>query len=172
VIDAIPLRRSEVELRALLSTALEPLLMQARTSDVDLKIEAVSGLPVYVNLDGEKIAWAVATLVGNALRHVRSGSRLRPGGSIRVKLSYDADREDVVILVRDDGSGIPAEKLAELFEHGGGKTHPVGLGLRLIEDVVTAHGGTVDVQSERDALDHGTTVTLRLPHRGAAPAST
>ena len=171
--DAIPLRRRSVELRALLGSALEPLIAQARLSDVDLRIEAAPGLPVYANIDAEKIAWAVATLVGNALRHVRSGSRLRPGGSIRVKLSYDAARGEIVISVKDDGSGIPAEKLATLFEHEGGQPHSVGLGLRLIDDVATAHGGTVSVESQRASIDQGTTVTLRLPHADAgAPAST
>jgi two-component system sensor histidine kinase VicK len=173
VTDSIPLRRRDVELRALLSSALEPLIAQARMSDVDLRIEAAPGLPVYANVDAEKVAWAVATLVGNALRHVRSGSRLRPGGSIRVKLSYDAERGEIVISVKDDGSGIPKEKLATLFEHDGGHPHAVGLGLRLIDDVAAAHGGTVSVDSQRASLDQGTTVTLRLPHPGAVgPAST
>ena len=168
MMEAIPLRLSDVELRALLDTALEPLLFQARNSDVDLKIEAAPGLPVYAHMDAEKVAWAVATLVGNALRHVRSGSRLRPGGSIRVNLAYDADRGEIVIVVKDDGSGIPQEKLATLFEHGAGQPHATGLGLRLIQDVVAAHGGTVSVRSQQQALEQGTTVTLRLPHRGEA----
>jgi signal transduction histidine kinase len=173
VMDAIPLRLGDVELRALLSAALEPLTFQARTSDVDLKIEASPGLPVYAHVDAEKVAWAVATLVGNALRHVRSGSRLRPGGTIRVNLGYDAERGEIVIVVKDDGSGIPEEKLATLFEHGAGQPHTTGLGLRLIQDVVAAHGGTVSVRSQQQSIEQGTTVTLRLPHRsGSGRAST
>ena len=44
-------------------------------------------------LDGDKVAWAVASLVGTALRHVRRGTQLMPGGSIDVNVRYDAVRE-------------------------------------------------------------------------------
>ena len=114
-----------------------------------------------VDVDAEKIAWAVATLVGNALRYVRHGTRLRPGGNIRVRVGADAGA--IVVAVEDDGPGIPPEKVAQLFVRGAGVTHGTGLGLMLIEDVVAAHGGTVDVTSRHGALDGGTTVTLRLP---------
>ncbi len=165
--DAIPLRRSSTDLVALLTGTIEPLARQAEALDVSLSIDAAPDTP-RVAVDPEKIAWAVATLVGNALRFVRRGTRRLPGGSIRVHVG--ADGGGVVITVEDDGPGIPAEKCARLFRRGEGVTHGTGLALMLIEDVITAHGGTVQVQSKCSGFGSGTAVTLRLPTAAGVPA--
>ena len=170
-LEAIPLRRSPTDLVALLTGTIETLQEQARALDVALAIDAAPTLP-RVNVDAEKIAWAVATLVGNAFRYVRRGTRRLPGGSIAVRLRTEAN--DIVISVEDDGPGIPADKVANLFRRGGGVTHGTGLALMLIEDIVTAHGGTIEVKSKCDAFASGTTLTLRIPMavatRAAQPA--
>jgi len=161
--DSIPLRRKPTDVPALLRGTVETLREQAAALDVALSVDAPPDLP-RAEVDAEKLAWAVATLVGNALRYVRRGTRLRPGGSIRVRIGAEAGF--VVITVDDDGPGIPREKVAKLFERGAGVTHGTGLGLMLIEDVVVAHGGTIAVTSRCEGLDGGTAVTLRLPVGG------
>jgi two-component system OmpR family sensor kinase len=166
--DAIPLRLSPTDLASLLTGTIETLQEQAKALDVALAIEAGAGLP-RVNVDAEKIAWAVATLVGNAFRYVRRGTRRLPGGSIQVRLRAPGDGA-VLVSVEDDGPGIPAEKVANLFRRGRGVAHGTGLALMLIQDVVLAHGGTVEVTSKCDAFASGTTVTLRLPTEGASEA--
>jgi signal transduction histidine kinase len=158
---AIPLRCTDTDLPSLLEGTVETLRAQAAALDVSLSVEASPGLP-RVSVDAEKMAWAVATLVGNALRYVRRGTRRLPGGSIRVRIALEG--EAVVVAVEDDGPGIPPEKAQNLFRRGQGVTHGTGLALMLIQDVLAAHGGTVDVQTRVGALDSGTTVSLRLPH--------
>jgi two-component system OmpR family sensor kinase len=166
--DAIPLRRSPTDLVPLLTGTIETLQEQARALDVALAIDAAPGL-ARANIDAEKIAWAVATLVGNAFRYVRRGTRRLPGGSIRVRLRHDSG--SVLVSVEDDGPGIPPEKVANLFRRGQGVTHGTGLALMLIQEIVAAHGGTVEVQSACEAFASGTTVTLRLPTTAAASAA-
>lgn len=158
--DAIPLQRTPTDLKKLLQGTLEVLRAQAMGRDVSLTIEAPPDLPL-VRVDAEKIAWAVATLVGNALRYVRHGSLRRPGGTIVVRLSVETDA--VVIAVDDDGPGIPPDKAANLFRRGAGVTHGTGLALMLIKDVLVAHGGDVQVKSETNPVSSGTTIALRLP---------
>lgn len=158
--DAIPLHRIPTDLQKLLRGTLEVLRAQAMGRDVSLTIEAPPGLPL-VRVDAEKIAWAVATLVGNALRYVRHGSLRRPGGTIVVRIAVEP--RDIVIAVDDDGPGIPPEKAANLFRRGAGVTHGTGLALLLIQDVLTAHGGRVDVKTDTDPASSGTTIALRLP---------
>lgn len=158
--DSIPLNRTLTALPALLEGTVETLHEQAAALDVSLTIEAARDLP-RVRVDAEKIAWAVATLVGNALRYVRRGTRRLPGGSIRVHLRAEAGA--AVIEVEDDGPGIPADKVQSLFRRGAGVTHGTGLALMLVQDVLVAHGGTVDVQSSTEAHASGTKVSLRVP---------
>ena len=167
-VDAIPLRRAPTDLVSLLAGTIETLQAQARALDVTLAIDAAPALP-RLNVDAEKIAWAVATLVGNSFRYVRRGTRRLPGGSIRVRLRPEDGH--VVISVDDDGPGIPADKVANLFRRGQGVTHGTGLALMLIEDVAKAHGGTIEVKSKCDAFASGTTVTLRLPTSVASPVA-
>ena len=165
--DAIPLRRAPTDLAALLKGTIETLQQQARAIDIALTVDSGPGLPL-LSIDGEKIAWAVATLVGNAFRYVRRGTRRHPGGSIQVRIR--ADGSWVTVAVEDDGPGIPPEKAANLFRRGHGVTHGTGLALMLIEDVVTAHGGAIDVKSKCDPFASGTVVTLRLPAASTAGA--
>jgi signal transduction histidine kinase len=144
---------------------MESLGRQAREIDVDLRIEAADDVPRDALIDGEKIAWAVTTLVGNGLRYVRHGTRRMPGGSIVVRLKVDATANALLVGVEDDGPGIAAEKLPLLFKRERGAAHNAGLALLLIRDVVEAHGGTIDVKSASVGADHGTAIVIRLPLR-------
>lgn len=157
------MRRAATDLRELLASTMEVMREQAAALDVELRIETTDAVPARVSLDPEKTAWAVATLVGNAFRYVRRGTRRMPGGSIVVGSDYDAARRQVVIRVEDDGPGIPKDKLPWLFKRAAGRPHAAGLGLLLIHDVVAAHGGTVAVESHVDGPQRGTAVTLRIP---------
>jgi signal transduction histidine kinase len=160
VVDAVPLHRAPTDVVALLKGAVEGLQMQAKAVDVSIAVEAASKVP-RANVDAEKIAWAVTTLVGNALRYARRGSRRMPGGTIRVRVGVDGAW--LVVAVEDDGPGIPEEKVAKLFERGAEVRHGSGLGLLVVHDVMIAHGGSVAVSAKVEAFASGTTVTLRFP---------
>jgi signal transduction histidine kinase len=90
-------------------------------------------------------------------------------------LIHAADSPDVVIRLRrlrrraeieieDHGPGIAAElqdRLFSRFERGGGSEHRgLGLGLYISREIVSAHGGTIEVDSQ---TGDGTTFTIRLP---------
>jgi signal transduction histidine kinase len=162
VVDAVPIRRAPTDIRALLASALAATRAQARAADITLETSVDERVPQRVRVDGEKIAWAVSMLVGNALRYVRRGSQTMPGGSIAVDVGYQAIRPSIVIEVRDDGPGIPEDKLATLFE--GGPNEPrAALGLLVVRDFVIAHAGHLDVRSRTDPAESGTTVRITLP---------
>jgi signal transduction histidine kinase len=162
VVDALPVRRVPTALPALLQSTLELMQRQAKAFDVTLTVGVDSDVPPAIMLDPEKIAWAVTVLVGNALRYVHRGSRLMPGGSIAVRAAYNPGGPAVLIEVQDDGSGIPGDRLRGLFAAGPGQQR-VGLGLLMVREVVAAHAGRVDVQSDTDPSRRGTTVRLTLP---------
>ena len=161
-LDAIPLRRTVVDIRDLLHWSLEILHRQADAFDVGLRVDVDDDVPVGIAVDERKMAWAITALVGNALRYVRRGSQTMPGGSIAVHVSYDSSAAQIAIDVQDDGPGIAADRLPSLFDPA---THTAGaaLGLSMVKDVVEAHGGTCGIVSDTRGPSHGTTVRLTLP---------
>ena len=158
----IPLRLAEVDLKGLVASAVAALQRDADAREVSLTVENAGAGTAKALVDPEKIGWAVATLVGNAMRYVRCGTRLHPGGAIAVTISKDPAAATLRIVVQDDGPGIPKDKLANLWERGKGK-HAPGLGLYLIKDVVEAHGGTLKIESSTDPDAHGTAAQIALP---------
>ena len=80
-------------------------------------------------------------------------------GTIRVSLETDED--DVLITVADEGKGIPAENLTNIFRpFFTTKGHGTGLGLSLARRTVESHGGSIDVTSE---VGKGSRFAIRLP---------
>lgn len=97
------------------------------------------------------------------------------GGRLIVKLSHDPESNTVVLVVRDNGSGIPADRLPRIFdpffstkdgpdETGKGGT---GLGLSACRNIVEAHRGRIRVQS---TVGKGTAFTIMLPVATSAHA--
>jgi len=162
-VAALPIRRTSIDFRGLLPPTMAVLRRQAESIDGSLTLTIADNVPSRLTVDAEKVAWAVTTLVGNALRYIRPGTRRMPGGAIAVEMSYDATTHEVAITVQDDGPGIPADTVEHLFDRNGRPQG--GLALLLVRDIVVAHGGRCDVHSRTEAFDHGTTVRLTLPVR-------
>jgi len=106
--------------------------------------------------DRSRLDQVVTNLLGNAVKY-GAGSpiamSLNTSGAARVRLS-----------VHDGGPGIPVEdheRIFGQFERAAAEHHPgMGLGLWLVRRIVTAHGGTVTVDS---SPGHGATFTVLLP---------
>jgi signal transduction histidine kinase len=162
-IEALAIRRSMTDLRELVPSKLAVISWQATAVGVELSIHIADEVPPSVALDAEKVAWAVTTLVGNALRYVQSGSGSFSGSAIDVRVSHDPVASEVTIEVQDDGPGIPADTIARLFKRDGLIVRGSGLALLLVRDIVAAHGGTVDVCSNTASVGHGTTIRLTFP---------
>lgn len=116
--------------------------------------------------DEDRLRQVVANLVGNAVRHTP--------GTASVAIAVGRDGDDVVLTVADDGPGMAPELAGRAFERfargdvarsrAAGST---GLGLSIVEAIVTAHGGQVALDSVEG---RGTSVTVRLPGVGRPPA--
>jgi signal transduction histidine kinase len=162
-LHAIPMRRRAIDLRALLESTVEVMEQQARAIEVALTLDVGPDVPRTLCLDPEKIAWALTALIGNALRFVRRGTRLMPGGTILVRARYAPAASQVILEVQDDGSGIPKEMLSRLLRPSPGTTPSSGLALSLGQDVIAAHGGSVQVESSTEPEHSGTIVRLVIP---------
>jgi len=160
--DSIRLQRELTDVGALLRSSLEPLRRQAADLEIDVRVD-VLGTPPKLSVDPEKIAWAVTSLVGNALRYVVEGSCSRPGGCIIVHVTHEPRVGEVLVAVHDDGPGISDEKMTSLFHRREGSPHAAGIGLLMVREVAEAHGGRIHVESRCGAADHGTSITLVFP---------
>ncbi|MDQ6855824.1 MAG: HAMP domain-containing histidine kinase [Candidatus Dormibacteraeota bacterium] len=155
---SLQLRREPVELAILVEEALAGFSDAARAGGVRLVV-AVDPPDLTVDVDGVRLRSALANLVGNALRHTHRD------GEVRIEAGPAG--ENVQIVVRDDGDGIPAELLPRVFDRfvKGADSPGSGLGLAIVRDIVEAHGGTVSVTS---APGHGAAVQVTLPRGSAA----
>jgi signal transduction histidine kinase len=122
---------------------------------VTLEVGASSG---RVLADTDRIVQTLANLLGNAIKFSQ------PGGVVRVEAVPESDL--VTFTVRDQGRGIPSEKLERIFErfeqvdssdarHMGG----TGLGLAISRGIVERHGGRIWAES---TLGEGTAVHFTL----------
>ena len=156
---AIELRRETLDIAAEVRHALESchgaLEAGGHEMVVDLPRE-----PAYVVADRVRVQQILENVILNAVKYTEAQGR--------IEVTVLSELSDVVVRVRDNGIGIPPEKLAhvwELFVQVDESPERVrkglGIGLALVKDLVRRHGGTVEAHS--DGLGTGSTFTIRLP---------
>lgn len=108
--------------------------------------------------DPERLRQVFCNLLDNADKHGGSGGR--------VDVSIASEPSCVVIRIRDYGRGVPEEELPFIkykFYKGSSQARGSGIGLAVCEEIITCHGGSLDISN---AEGGGCRVTLRLPKHG------
>jgi signal transduction histidine kinase len=160
---AVPLHSEVVEIAPLL----DAVAAEARLYDPGRLVEtAVEPADLSLEVDPDRIHQVLANLTANALRHA---PRDRP-----VRLSASRDDGHVVLVVADEGPGIPDAEVDRVFERfyradaarQGATSEGAGLGLSIARWIVDLHGGDIRAQPNRPA---GCAVVCRLPTSGTRP---
>jgi two-component system, OmpR family, sensor kinase len=118
---------------------------------------SVDARPVVVSGSRDELHRLVLNLLENAVRHTPPGTHIRA--------STAADNGDAVLVVEDDGPGIPSELEPRVFDRfvrgsrDGGRGS--GLGLAIVRAVAESHGGSVTL--ERSSSGSGTRFLVRFP---------
>jgi two-component system phosphate regulon sensor histidine kinase PhoR len=143
--------------RNLLAEAASSLQESARTSAVELEVEAVPDWQVMA--DAYAVHQVFANLISNALRYAASGGKIIIGAQEKP--------EGTEFFVRDLGPGIASEHLPRIFERfyrvdkaRSRESGGTGLGLAIVKHIVLNHGGAVRVES---TVGHGSTFFFLLP---------
>ncbi len=119
----------------------------------------VTGVPGDLMGDRRLLHRMVSNLLSNAVKYSPNGST--------VYISLDCQPEQVQLSVRDEGIGIPPEEIGHIFDmfFRASNTSAVsgtGLGLPIVKEVVSLHGGQVQAAN---AAGQGTIFTITLPRR-------
>jgi signal transduction histidine kinase len=154
----VALEKERVDIPGLCRAAAETAKARAAEKGQKLDVE-VSPSAGHVFGDARRLRESVEHVLQNAIAYTdRKG---------RISLTAEGDKKRAVIRIQDNGSGIAAEDLPRVFnrfdrvvEAGVRGEAALGLGLPLTQQFIEAHGGTVDLESEKGK---GTTVTLTIP---------
>jgi signal transduction histidine kinase len=156
--EGITLQLEQTDLHGLIQAVMERSQAKAQQTGVSLVREDSKDLPA-LNVDRERLSWAVYQLIDNAIKFTPAEGKVFIGAE-KVDLG-------VQIRIKDTGIGIAQDKLEEIFEpfhqldgsptrrYGG-----TGLGLALVKLILEAHGAGLDVESEEGK---GTQFQFTLP---------
>jgi len=155
VLDLNPCR-----VQPILEAAYKENLTQARLKHQKLEVDLeLADASICVQANREALIQAISNLISNAIKYTDFGSR--------IELKAEAKDSSMLISVRDNGPGIPADELETLFvpystasSKPTGGEHSVGLGLSIVKTFVENMGGTVICESE---LGKGSVFTIRIP---------
>ncbi|PWU18322.1 MAG: hypothetical protein C5B49_07355 [Bdellovibrio sp.] len=157
-------------LAALMETTLEPLKLQAQARGQVLTLDVPDDLgPVLC--DTNRLGHAISNIVGNAIKFAPCG------GFIEIK-AENANQDAVgavgavLISVRDNGPGIPADQLQRVFDQywqlPSASNMGSGLGLFIAKGIVESHGGKIWAES---IVGQGSTFFFTIPRAKEDPKS-
>ena len=138
--------------------ALEQFSAQSADVEIYLKLRGI----IHITADRLSIKQVILNLMSNAIRHTQAG------GSLTVSARAETDSDTIDLIIEDTGCGMDlgvVDKIFEPFVKGDdnayqSSTGRTGLGLYITKQLVTAHHGHIEVESE---VGKGTRITITLP---------
>jgi heavy metal sensor kinase len=156
----LPLRRQPVDMAELVATVAHSHRSRADRDGVRIDVQAE---PVTASVDPGRIRQALDNLLDNALHATP------PGGDVRVTLARR--RDSMTLEIDDDGPGFSPDYLDRPFEpfrHARDGDDGAGLGLAIVDAVVTAHRGVIEIGNNASGGAH---IAITLPSAPQRPAT-
>ena len=144
------------DVNAVIERALRLVQHQLELGNIQLQLKLQNDVPPVL-CDAPQIEQVLLALIQNAI------DAMPKGGNLWLESQVNEAQNQIEVVVRDDGTGIPPEIRPQIFEpflttkESG---HGVGLGLAISRSIMEQHNGRIEVQSE---AGQGTTFTLALP---------
>ena len=153
----IPLNFKETNLTQMMTDIIKRLQPMADAKYISLQWDASK--EIHAEADEMKLSLAISNLVDNAVKYTPEEGT--------VKVSLDADHQNVFISVADTGIGIPEDEVNRIFERfyrvdktRDRETGGTGLGLSITHSTIMMHKGSIKVNSKEE---EGTTILVRIP---------
>jgi len=156
------LKKERYNLNTLLQQRVDVFQPIAQQKQINLKLEQ-ENIPEF-EFDRERIGQIMNNLLSNAIKFTHQS------GSIIVRVNLE--KEFVLIMVSDNGIGIPPSKQATLFSkyqqvgEAGTRVSGTGLGLYISKNIIESHGGKIWFESQENK---GTTFYFTIPIQNSAP---
>lgn len=145
-----------VEIARVIGHVCELLRPEAAARGIELRMQLPEQLPP-VAADSAQLTQALVNLVINAIQAVERNGR------VEVRAGTDENGTELWIEIRDTGPGVPVEKQSAIFEpFFTTKAEGSGLGLWIVQQIITAHGGAVGLTN---APGGGAVFAAHLPLR-------
>jgi signal transduction histidine kinase len=158
----LPLHHTRFLLADLIQDVASSFSTQAASQGIEFSTN-IQDPHLELTADYDRLNQVLSNLISNALRHTPEG------GTVSIETAFGINEQrSVRILVKDTGSGIPLEDLSFVFDRfwrgdksRSDRTHS-GLGLAITKQLIQAHAGTIEVQSD-GVPGKGTTFVIDLP---------
>jgi two-component system NtrC family sensor kinase len=158
-----PMNVQTTDLNAVVERAVRVVQHQLELNAIQLQMNLARNIPP-VQCDPSQIEQVLLALAMNAI------DAMPRGGNLWIQTTPTESCDSVDITVRDDGMGIPADVLPNIFEPFlTTKESGVGLGLAISHGIIERHNGHIEVASE---TGKGTTFTITLPMEAGATLAT
>ena len=148
--------KTEIRMKSLLEEVLDSLAPLAAKYTIAMNTECE---PVSIMANPKYIHQLLTNLIVNAITYNN------PGGMVEVRISED--KNNLLLIVKDNGVGIPPESVSRVFERfyrvdkgRSRKMGGTGLGLAIVKHIVQYYQGSIDLKSE---LEVGTVISIWLP---------
>ena len=169
-------RMAQMPAPVLREVALAPLVTRAAGLEMRIKVAVQPGPSVVFQADPDQLEQMFINLVRNAADAVleaaagsgNSSAGASPAKSDRVVVRWNADEQDVILTIDDEGPGLsnPANVFTPFYTT---KPNGSGVGLVLSRQIAEAHGGRIEISNRRDG--RGCSVKVVLPRSPVRPAA-
>ena len=155
----IELKKTIVDLNEVVASAVETSLPAIEKAQHELRLNLHDG-PLMLDADEVRIGQVIGNLLTNAAKYTPQGGK--------ISISLTREGEEAIVAVSDSGIGIPSDALESVFDMFnqierslGHSQGGLGIGLSLVRQLASLHGGSVSAASEGEGK--GSTFTVRLP---------
>ncbi len=148
----LELKKEKVQFAELVRHTIKLIAADAQKNKISIEINASADLP-EVEVDPDKIKQILLNIFLNSL------AALKEGGKLKIELVSGAD--NLTVIISDNGAGIKKLDMLRIYDpYFTSKPAGTGLGLAVVQKIMEAHGGRINVESE---AGQGTKVFLFFP---------
>jgi two-component system CheB/CheR fusion protein len=164
---SFPLKKELIDVKSLIEASVEAAQPAMAAKRHTLRVETPES-PILVNVDPVRLTQVMSNLLTNAAKYTPAGGLVTVGSRL--------EAQDLIVFVRDNGVGLPAEVIPQIFEmftqiesESGTSEGGLGIGLALAKGLVQLHGGRITAKSA--GRGKGSEFVIRLPRSLVAEAS-